>query len=64
MREKKLTIINKEQNLPPLPEVLSKIEQKVYDPDTCISDVSSLIYTEPILLGNLFACHKQAFFAR
>jgi HD-like signal output (HDOD) protein len=64
MREKKLKIINKEQNLPPLPEVLSKIEQKVYYPDTCISDVSSLIYTESAMPGNLFACHEQVFFAR
>jgi HD-like signal output (HDOD) protein len=61
MREKILTIINKEQNLPPLPEVLSKIEQKVYDPDTCISDVSSLIYTEPVLSGNLMRLANSVF---
>lgn len=53
MREKFLAIINKEQNLPPLPEVLSKIEQKVYDPYNCISDISSLIYAEPVLSRNL-----------
>ena len=61
MREKILAIINKEQNLPPLPEVLSKIEQKVYDPDTCISDVSSLIYTEPVLSGNLMRLANSVF---
>jgi HD-like signal output (HDOD) protein len=61
MREKILAIINQEQNLPPLPEVLSKIEQKVYDPDTCISDVSSLIYTEPVLSGNLMRLANSVF---
>ena len=48
-----MVIVNKEQNLPFLPEVLSIIEQKIYDPDTRISDVSSLMYTEPVLSRNL-----------
>lgn len=61
MREKILAIINKEQNLPPLPEVLSKIEQKVYDPDTSISDISNLIYTEPVLSGNLMRIANSVF---
>ncbi len=61
MREKILEIINVEQNLPPLPEVLSKIEQKVYDPETCISDISSLIYTEPVLSGNLMRLANSVF---
>ncbi len=61
MREKILAIVNKEQNLPPLPEVLSKIEQKVYDPDTCISDISTLIYTEPVLSGNLMRLANSVF---
>ena len=61
MREKILETINKEQSLPPLPDVLSKIEQKVYDPDTCISDISSLIYTEPVLSGNLMKLANSVF---
>ncbi len=60
-RDEILDIINKEQNLPPLPEVLSKIEQKVYDPETCISDISSLIYTEPVLSGNLMRLANSVF---
>ncbi len=61
MRDKILEAVNTQQNLPPLPEILIKLEQIIDDPDSCIADISDLIKTEPVLSGRLMKLANSVF---
>ncbi len=61
MRDKILEAVNTQQNLPPLPDILIKLEQIIEDPDSCIADISDLIKTEPVLSGRLMKLANSVF---
>ena len=61
MRDKILEAVNTQQNLPPLPDILIKLEQIIDDPDSCIADISDLIKTEPVLSGRLMKLANSVF---
>jgi HD-like signal output (HDOD) protein len=61
MRDKILEAVNTQQNLPPLPDILIKLEKIIDDPDSCIADISDLIKTEPVLSGRLMKLANSVF---
>jgi HD-like signal output (HDOD) protein len=61
MRDKILEAVNTQQNLPPLPDILIKLEGIIDDPDSCIADISGLIKTEPVLSGRLMKLANSVF---
>ena len=62
MREKLLKLIEEKENIPPLPDILLRLEAKIEDPKSNISDISVLIETEPILSGRLIKLSNSVFF--
>ncbi len=62
MREVLLKLIEEKSNIPPLPDILSRLESKIEDPKSNISDIAILIETEPILAGRLIKLSNSVFF--
>lgn len=62
MREKLLKLIEEKENIPPLPDILLRLEAKIEDPKSNISDIAILIETEPILSGRLIKLSNSVFF--
>lgn len=62
MRDKLIQMVEKKNDLPPLPEILRRLEEKIDDPDSCIEDISELIQTEPVLRGRLMKLANSVFF--
>lgn len=62
MREQILEIIQEKKNIPPLPDILHRLEAKIGDPKSKVSDIAILIETEPILSGRLIQLSNSVFF--
>lgn len=62
MREKLLKLIGEKENIPPLPDILLRLEAKIEDPKSNISDIAVLIETEPVLSGRLIKLSNSVFF--
>ena len=62
MREVLLKLIEEKSNIPPLPDILLRLESKIEDPKSNISDIAILIETEPILAGRLIKLSNSVFF--
>ena len=62
MREKLLKLIEEKENIPPLPDILLRLEAKIENPKSNISDIAVLIETEPILSGRLIKMSNSVFF--
>jgi HD-like signal output (HDOD) protein len=52
-REKILTILAEKGDLPPLPEILLKLQNLINDPESELEEIARLIETEPVLSGRL-----------
>jgi two-component system cell cycle response regulator len=52
-RDKILKILAEKGDLPPLPEILLKLQSLINDPESEIEEISRLIETEPVLSGRL-----------
>jgi len=62
MREKLIHLVEQKNDLPPLPEILRRLEDKIDDPDSCLDDITELIQTEPVLRGRLMKLANSVFF--
>lgn len=62
MRDKLLHLVKSKGDLPPLPEVLLRLEGKIGDPNSCHEDIAELIQTEPVLHGRLMRLANSVFF--
>ncbi len=64
MRESLLAMVEEKGNIPPLPDILVRLESKIEDPKSNISDIAILIETEPILSGRMIQLSNSVFFSR
>ena len=64
MRESILAMVEEKGNIPPLPDILVRLESKIENPKSNISDIAILIETEPILAGRMIQLSNSVFFSR
>lgn len=62
MRDKILKLLEKKGDIPPLPEVMVRLEAKIEDPDVDIEEIALIIETEPVLAGRLLKLSNSVFF--
>lgn len=62
MRDKILKLLEKRGDIPPLPEVMIRLEAKIEDPDVDIEEIALIIETEPVLAGRLLQLSNSVFF--
>lgn len=62
MRAKILELVDKKGDLPPLPEIMMRLEAKVEDPDVDIEEIALIIESEPVLAGRLLKLSNSVFF--
>ncbi len=64
MRSSLIAMVEEKGNIPPLPDILVRLESKIEDPKSNISDIAILIETEPILSGRMIQLSNSVFFNR
>ncbi len=64
MRSSLIAMAEEKGNIPPLPDILVRLESKIEDPKSNISDIAILIETEPILSGRMIQLSNSVFFNR
>lgn len=64
MRDSIIARVEEKGNIPPLPDILLRLESKIEDPKSNISDIAILIETEPILAGRMIQLSNSVFFGR
>ncbi len=62
MKDEILKLLETKGDLPPLPEILLKLEKLISDPDSDIEAISELIETEPVLAGRLIKLANSVLF--
>lgn len=62
MRDEILNRIEEKSNIPPLPDILIRLEAKIDDPGGELEEIAQLIETEPVLAGRLLALSNSVFF--
>jgi HD-like signal output (HDOD) protein len=62
MRDELISLIETKGDLPPIPEVLINLENRVNDPDCDILEISAIIETEPVLSGRLIQLSNSVLF--
>ena len=62
MREKLIALIETKGDLPPLPDILINLENRVNDPDCDILEISGIIEAEPVLSGRLIQLSNSVLF--
>lgn len=62
MKDKILQLLETKGDLPPLPDILLKLEKLISDPDSDIEAISELIETEPVLSGRLIKLANSVLF--
>ena len=63
MRSKILQLVDKKGDLPPLPEIMLRLEAKVDDPEVDIEEIALIIESEPVLAGRLLKLSNSVFFS-
>lgn len=56
-------LIRQHGNLPALPEVVHRINQKLQDPDSSLDSIAQLIATDPVLTGKIIKISNSALFS-
>jgi len=64
MRDSIIAMAEEKGNIPPLPDILVRLESKIEDPKSNISDIAILIETEPILAGRMIQLSNSVFFSQ
>jgi HD-like signal output (HDOD) protein len=62
MREKLIALIEEKGDLPPLPDILINLENRVNDPDSDVLEITGIIETEPVLSGRLIKLSNSVLF--
>ena len=63
MRDKILQLLSSKNDLPPLPDILIKLEKLVNDPKASLESIAELLESDPVLSGNLIALANSVFFS-
>ncbi len=63
MRDKLLKLIELKGDLPPLPDVILNLQDRVNDPNSDIQKIAILIETDPVLSGRLLKIANSVFFS-
>ncbi len=62
MREKILKLIKKKEDLPPLPEIIIRIDEMLRSPDYGISEIAHLIETDAALAGRVLQIANSVYY--
>ncbi|PIQ95472.1 MAG: hypothetical protein COV67_14675 [Nitrospinae bacterium CG11_big_fil_rev_8_21_14_0_20_56_8] len=62
MRDQILNLVSKRGDLPPLPDFLINLDNRINDPDSDIENIAKLIETEPVLSGRLLKMANSVLF--
>lgn len=62
MREKILALLGKKGEMPPLPDILSRLSAKINNPECDLLEIAALIKTEPVLSGRLNKLANSVFY--
>ena len=62
MKENLLELLETKGDLPPLSDILIKLEGRINDPESDIEEISGLIQTEPVLSGRLIKLSNSVLF--
>ncbi len=62
MRDKILSLVKEKGDLPPLPDILLRLEKLINDPESDIEAIAALIETEPVLSGRLIKMANSVLF--
>ncbi len=60
-RQKLLEAVQKEENLPPIPETVLRLRELIEDPESGIDDVQQIINSDPVLTGRLVQLANSVF---
>ena len=63
MRDKLFTLLEQKGDLPPLPDVLLKLENHINDPNSDLESVAGLIQTDPVMQRRLIKLTNSMFSA-
>ncbi len=61
-RDEILKILTEKGDLPPLPEILLKLQNLINDPESELEEIARLIETEPVLSGRLIKLANSVFY--
>jgi len=64
MKDKILDQLEKNPDLPPLPEITFRIQQMIRDPKTSARSIAKLIEVDPVLAGRILKLANSAFYSR
>jgi len=64
MREKILSKLDEGGSLPPLPDILVKLQQTVNDPKSQLNDIAQIIELEPVLAGKIMTISNSPYYLR
>ncbi|MBF0224387.1 MAG: HDOD domain-containing protein [Desulfobacterales bacterium] len=63
MKQNIFALIEKKGNLPPFPDILLKLQQKIGDINTSITDIAKIIELDVSLAGNILKLANSAFYS-
>lgn len=64
MRDKILELIEQKSDLPPIPDIVMRLQAKINDPKSSITDISKLIEIDPVLSGKILKLSNSSFYSR
>ncbi|MCP4724546.1 MAG: HDOD domain-containing protein, partial [bacterium] len=64
MREKIIDLMNNKGDLPPLPDVLVKLQQIIDDPRTGIPDIVKILEMDPVLAAKIMSVSNSVHYTR
>lgn len=62
MKEKILALLGEKGEIPPLPDILTRLSIKINSPECDLSEIAALIKTEPVLAGKLTKLANSVFY--
>ncbi len=61
-RENLLDLVTEHEDMPALPEIVIKIDQKMRNPSCSIGSIAKLVESEPVLSGKVLSLARSAFY--
>lgn len=58
-----LNLISKKGNLPPIPEIVFKLNEKLHSPDADIREIAKMIATDPVLTAKVISVANSAYYS-
>jgi HD-like signal output (HDOD) protein len=64
MRDKIIKLLDEKGDLPPLPDIVLKLQKMIKDPQKSIKDIAMLIEYDPVMAGKIIKLSNSAYYAR